>query len=169
MVGPALPEHAGHVVVVHRMVHIVTFTTVGYGDISPRTTYGKWIGAIAGAVTVWLCTESVLMLSSCECVALKVASSGFFGLLFMAMPLTIVGGSFHNAYLKLEKHLALKRKTSDKKSKLLKHMQLKKQKSLDKSLQPSLLDSEKDEEEEKLPFNDEMLAGFGTLHGAGRS
>ena len=57
---------------------IVTFTTVGYGDMMPQTTLGRIVGATAG----------------------------LFGLLFMAMPLAIVGGSFHARYEKLEQMMA---------------------------------------------------------------
>ena len=53
---------------------IVTFTTVGYGDKSPRTAMGQ----ILGALTM------------------------FMGIFFIAMPLTIVGSSFSNSWEKIK-------------------------------------------------------------------
>jgi hypothetical protein len=52
----------------------VTFTTVGYGDVNPITPLGK----ILGALTM------------------------FVGIFFLAMPLAIVGGSFQDAWYKLD-------------------------------------------------------------------
>ena len=53
---------------------IVTFTTVGYGDKAPRTA----IGRVLGIMTM------------------------FVGIFFIAMPLTIVGASFSNAWDKIK-------------------------------------------------------------------
>lgn len=53
---------------------VVTFTTVGYGDIYPRTPLGKMIGAV----------------------------TMFTGIFFIAMPLTIVGSSFSDAWDKIK-------------------------------------------------------------------
>eukprot|EP01051_Picozoa_sp_SAG22_P014717 SAG22_NODE_1826_length_3501_cov_254.010876_3_plen_424_part_00 len=53
---------------------IVTFTTVGYGDKSPRTAGGQ----ILGSLTM------------------------FMGIFFIAMPLTIVGSSFSNSWEKIK-------------------------------------------------------------------
>ena len=53
---------------------IVTFTTVGYGDKYPRTAYGR----VVCAVTM------------------------FCGIFFLAMPLTIVGSSFSDAWDSLQ-------------------------------------------------------------------
>jgi len=85
------------------------------------------------------------------------AFAGFIGLLFMAMPLTIVGGSFHHAYMKLEKELATKKEKSEKKSALLKHLALKKQKSKDQRL---VDDSDEGAvgDGQVLPFQNEQLS-----------
>ena len=53
---------------------IVTFTTVGYGDMYPRTGIGRLI-----------CSATM-----------------FVGIFFLAMPLTIVGSSFSDAWEKLQ-------------------------------------------------------------------
>ena len=53
---------------------IVTFTTVGYGDKYPRTTAGRFVCAV----------------------------TMFCGIFFLAMPLTIVGSSFSDAWDKLQ-------------------------------------------------------------------
>eukprot|EP01043_Picozoa_sp_COSAG02_P054608 COSAG02_NODE_6209_length_3724_cov_44.732690_3_plen_479_part_00 len=52
----------------------VTFTTVGYGDVNPITP----VGQVLAAITM------------------------FIGIFFLAMPLAIVGGSFQDAWLKLD-------------------------------------------------------------------
>lgn len=54
---------------------IVTITTVGYGDLSPNSVAGRWL-------------TSVTMV---------------FGVLFLAMPLAIVGGNFVDVYQEKEK------------------------------------------------------------------
>jgi hypothetical protein len=60
---------------------LVTMTTVGYGDMVPRTRVGQLVGALTGVL----------------------------GLLTIAMPISIVGGSFHHSYQKLEAHLLEKK------------------------------------------------------------
>jgi hypothetical protein len=77
---------------------IVTITTVGYGDMSPITFLGQVVGA---------CT-------------------GFLGLLIVAMPISIVGGSFHDSYAHLEGKLAKAKKKRD--ERLALREKLKKQK-----------------------------------------
>jgi hypothetical protein len=58
---------------------VVTFTTVGYGDMNPRTPQGQ-IVAIFTMMT---------------------------GVFFLAMPLAVVGGSFHSAWSRAEAEFAL--------------------------------------------------------------
>ena len=53
---------------------LVTFTTVGYGDVSPVTEWGQ----IAAAVAM------------------------FVGIFFLAMPLAIIGGSFADAWARMD-------------------------------------------------------------------
>ena len=50
------------------------------------------------------------------------ALAGLFGLLFMAMPLAIVGGSFHSRYEKLEQQMAEAKAAAIKKAALLKEL-----------------------------------------------
>lgn len=58
--------------------YMATVTTVGYGDVYPVTMPGQFLGAV----------------------------TGFLGLLIVAMPIAIVGGSFHRSYTHLEQKLA---------------------------------------------------------------
>ena len=60
---------------------LVTMTTVGYGDVYPRTPMGQTIGAV----------------------------TSFLGLLTIAMPISIVGGTFHLRYSQLEEKLQAKK------------------------------------------------------------
>lgn len=53
---------------------VSTFTTVGYGDLNPESQIGQWVASLAMLV----------------------------GLFFLAMPLSIVGGSFHIAWTELQ-------------------------------------------------------------------
>lgn len=63
---------------------IVTFTTVGYGDVSPRTPMGQWLNVV------------VMML----------------GVFFVAMPIAIIGDAFTRAWAKVEA-LRREKKTMD--------------------------------------------------------
>jgi hypothetical protein len=61
--------------------NVVTFTTVGYGDMFPTTTLGRWLNAFA------------IML----------------GIFFLAMPISIVGGSFVDAWSGLQYRTAVEK------------------------------------------------------------
>jgi hypothetical protein len=101
----------------------VTFTTVGYGDVNPQTPWGK----VMAAITM------------------------FVGIFFLAMPLAIIGGSFNEAWDRMDARAeiiiaekALQKKVAqDEKLKTNPMMDVKDQELLD----------EEDEEEEDYAFN----------------
>ena len=69
---------------------LVTVTTVGYGDVSPNTLIGRLVGSTAG----------------------------FLGLLIVAMPIAIVGGSFHYSFEHLEQRLKATRERKEERKRL---------------------------------------------------
>ena len=77
---------------------LVTVTTVGYGDVSPITALGQVLGAF----------------------------TGFVGLLIVAMPITIVGKSFHDAHAEMLQRIAKAERARAEKEEL--HKKLKQQK-----------------------------------------
>lgn len=77
---------------------LVTVTTVGYGDVSPITALGQMLGAF----------------------------TGFVGLLIVAMPITIVGKSFHDAHADMAHRIAKQNRARAEKRAL--HQKLKQQK-----------------------------------------
>eukprot|EP01043_Picozoa_sp_COSAG02_P002702 COSAG02_NODE_64_length_43111_cov_35.627709_15_plen_331_part_00 len=77
---------------------LVTVTTVGYGDVSPITALGQMLGAF----------------------------TGFVGLLIVAMPITIVGKSFHDAHAEMVQRIDKAARARSEKKAL--HAKLKQQK-----------------------------------------